>query len=189
MRLTIDRLLQNCGAATVISQNSPVEHVDVIDVFGVGDPKQRAYVVEFRQAKRPSGLHVPHCGAQSNEIVGLVQTSGKSLHAVFDGQAIVAPLAVPYFSNKIRTTIKANEFMHFDWNELVCLDVLPLEQNWNVLNEMHITPDDEPHWLHIADAHQMSEEKIHINEISIGKHISDNQEFTFVVQSKIITRF
>lgn len=40
--LTIDLLLQNCGAATVISQNNPGGHVDVIDVFGVGAPKQRA---------------------------------------------------------------------------------------------------------------------------------------------------
>lgn len=129
LRLTIGRLLQNCGAATVISQNNPDAHVDVIDVFGVGAPKHRAYVVEFKQAKRPSGLHSSHAGAQSNEIVGLVHTSAMSLHAVFDGQAIVGPLATPYFSQKNKITTKANKFMHFDLNELVYLAVLPSEQN------------------------------------------------------------
>lgn len=69
----------------------------MIDVFGVGAPKHRAYVVEFKQAKRPSGLHFPHSGAQSNAIVGLIQTSDVSLHAVFDGHVIVGPVDVPFF--------------------------------------------------------------------------------------------
>lgn len=94
--LTVDLLLQNCGAATVISQNKPVGHVDEIDVFGVGAPKHREYVVESIHAKRLSGLHIPQLGAQSNAIDGLLQTSGKSLHAVFDGQVNVGPFAVPF---------------------------------------------------------------------------------------------
>lgn len=75
----------------------------MIDVFGVGAPKHKAYVVEFKQANRPSGLHVPHTGAQSNEIVGLIQTSDVSLHAVFDGQVIVTPFAAPIFSTETKS--------------------------------------------------------------------------------------
>lgn len=79
----------------MISQKKPVGHVDVIDVFGVEVPKHRAYVVALIHAKRPSELHIPQAGAQSNAIIGLLQISAVSLHAVFDGHVNVDPLAVP----------------------------------------------------------------------------------------------
>lgn len=110
--LTVDLLLQNCGAATVVSQNKPAGHVDVIDVFGVGLPKHRAYVVESVQAKRPSGLHIPQTGAQSNAIDGLLQTSAKSLHAVFDGQVKVGPFAVPFPPRRKKNN--TNKFIRFN---------------------------------------------------------------------------
>lgn len=187
MCLTIDLLLQNCGAATVTSQKSPGGHDDVIDVFGVGAPKHKAYVVEFKQANRPSGLHVPHTGAQSKEIVGLIQTSDVSLHAVFDGQVIVTPFAAPFFEQKQKR--KQSIWIEIHLIELIQhIYELPLKQNWNVLCEMHITPDVEPHWLHIADAHPMIVEKIHIKRISFGKYMSMNHALIKKIVYKIVTQ-
>lgn len=58
-------------------------------------------MVEFTQAKRESELHVPHEVGQSAETVdGLAQISDVSLHAVFEGQVNVEPLAVPFYKHK-----------------------------------------------------------------------------------------
>lgn len=69
-------------------------HVPIIEL-GVAPPKHNAKLVELMQANRPSTLHVPHMGAQSTAIEGLVHMSGVLLHAVSDGQVNVMPYATP----------------------------------------------------------------------------------------------
>lgn len=94
LKFTVESVVQNGGAGTVISQNWFNGHVPIVEL-GVVPPKHNANDVEFMHANRPSRLHVPHIGVQSTATEGLVQMPAVLLHAVSDGHVNVIPYAIP----------------------------------------------------------------------------------------------